>query len=71
MNTPAHYLVTTPALTFTWIGTAEPDGAFVWLCTPDGRRVLRAPKAYVRESTLEETAARIVADRRAVRAALN
>ncbi len=67
----AHYLVQTTVLCFTFIGQAQPDGAHDWLCTPDGRRMLRVPREHVHPSTLEETAARLVADRRAALASRN
>jgi hypothetical protein len=66
-----HFLVTTPKVRFTFIGTAEPDGGHVWLCGPDGRRLFRVPQDAVRECTPEETAQRIVQDRRAACAGRN
>lgn len=60
-----HYLVETPAMCFTFVGQAEPDGEFIWLCALNGKRLLRVPREQVRESSPEETAHRIVEDRRA------
>lgn len=71
MNSARCFLIESPQARFTWIGTAEPDGAHYWLCTPGGNRVLRVPAEFVRESTLEETAQRIEQDRRAKLAGRN
>ena len=50
MKAPEYYLVETPALSFTFIGRAQPDGAHVWLCAPNGNRILRLPREQVRPS---------------------
>ena len=57
-----HFLVSTPEISFTFIGGAIREGRHVWLCTPTGKRVLRVPRKQVRQVTAEETARRIVAD---------
>ena len=70
---PKHYHVQTSEGSFTWIGgeTQPADNGHVWLCTPGGERVLRVPAECVRESNREETARRIIEDRRASKAPLN
>jgi hypothetical protein len=65
MNSTRCFFVESPQASFTWLGQAEPDGAHYWLCTPGGKRVLRVPKEFVRDSNAEETAAAIVRERRA------
>lgn len=68
----SHYLIETPEVCLSWIGgPAQPDGDHVWLVTPDGKRVLRVPRSYVTQTTPEETALRILADRRALTAERN
>ena len=70
---PKHYHVQTPKGSFTWIGgRIEPaSNGDVWLTKPGGERVLRVPRRYVKETTREETARRIVEDRRASKAPMN
>jgi hypothetical protein len=70
--TPQHYHVQTPdGLSMTFIGgDLLPAGdGHVWLTTPGGNKpVLRVRRQHVRKSSPEETAARLLADARAVRA---
>jgi len=68
-----YYLVQTPDVSFSWIGgEAKPAGAgMVWLCKPDGEPVLKVPENCVRRSTREETAQRILNDRRVSKAPMN
>jgi hypothetical protein len=69
--TPHYFLVETPEVTFTFIGSVQHDPlapGLVWLCAPGGRPLLQCPEKYVSESTPEQTAQRIMADRRASRA---
>ncbi|MBI4662161.1 MAG: hypothetical protein HY735_25355 [Verrucomicrobia bacterium] len=70
---PKHFHVQTPEGSFTWIGgSIEPAGnGDVWLCNPGGERVLKASAKCVRESSREETARRILEDRRAAKAPMN
>ena len=61
-----YYHVETPQTSMTWIGgSIEPAGVGgdVWLCSPTGRRILRVPGRYVKETTRQETARRIVEGR--------
>jgi hypothetical protein len=74
MSTPQYYLVETPEVSFTFIGTVQHDPlapGLVWLCTPDGQQLLQCPAGYVTESTREQAAERIMADLRAHRARRN
>ena len=70
---PKHFHVQIPEGSFTWIGgSLEPaSNGDVWLCNPGGERVLKVPGRYVKETTQEETARRIVEDRRGSKAPLN
>jgi hypothetical protein len=72
--TANYFLVETPEVTFTFIGSVQHDEltpGLVWLCTPGGQRLLQCPAKCVSESTREQTAERIMDDRRASRAPLN
>lgn len=67
MSTALFYLVQTPEVSLTWIGgplkPAEPG--HVWLTNPSGKPVLKVPAASVTPSSKEETAQRILDDKRA------
>ena len=70
MITANYYLIETPEVTFTFIGSVQNDPLApgkVWLCAPGGRPLLQCPAKHVTASTLEQTAERIMADARAVR----
>ncbi len=73
MNTALFYLVQTPEVSLTWIGgpllPAEPG--HVWLTNPSGKPVLKVPKDYVQQTTKEQTAQRIINDKRAAKAKYN
>lgn len=63
-----YYFIETPAGDFTFIGGQlqfDNDPNFVWLSSPPGKRLIRLPRQCVRESSIEETAARLVADAKA------
>jgi len=72
-----HFLVTIPeaGLALTWIGgglkLSKTPGGKVWLTAPSGRPVLEVDGRHVQPSTPEETAKRILEDRRASKAPLN
>ena len=72
MNTANYYLIETPEVTLTFIGSVQDDplapGSRL-LCAPGGRRLFQCPAKYVTVSTQEQTAQRIMADARAIRAA--
>ena len=46
-------------------GKAQTDGDFVSLHAPNGQQTFRLPKAQVTETTREEIARRIIADKQA------
>jgi hypothetical protein len=76
MKHPFHFLVSIPeaGLSLTWIGGGlkpSKSPGKLWLTTPDGRPVLEVDKRHVQPSTLEQTAQRIIEDRRAAKARLN
>jgi hypothetical protein len=71
MSTPNYYLIETPEVTFTFIGSVQDDPlapGLVWLCAPGGRPLFQCPAKWVSESTREQTAQRILADAKAIRA---
>jgi len=76
MKHPFHFLVSLPetGLAMTWIGgelKASRTPGRVWLTSPDGRPVLEVERRHVQPSTPEQTAERIIQDRRAPKAPLN
>jgi hypothetical protein len=76
MKHPFHFLVSIPeaGLALTWIGgepRASKSAGKVWLTSPDGRPVLEVERRHVQPSTPEQTAERIIQDRRAPKAPLN
>jgi hypothetical protein len=76
MKTPFYFYVELPepGISMTWIGGAlipsEKRGR-VWLTTPAGEPVLEVEAEYVHASSMQETAARIIADRAAAKIGLN
>jgi hypothetical protein len=70
-KTLSYFLIETPEVTLTFIGSVQHDPlapGMVWLCAPGGRRLIQCPGKWVAESTREQTAQRILADARAIRA---
>ena len=71
-----YFLVELPetGMALTWIGgglkaSQKPNHA--WLTTPSGEPVLEVPRAQIHPSTPEDTAKRILAERRLAKAPLN
>lgn len=76
MKTIFYFIVELPetGLALTWIGGGlKPSKrpGHVWLTTPGGDPVLEVPAAQVHPSTPEDTARRILAERRLAQAPLN
>jgi hypothetical protein len=59
-----HYIIETPEVSMTFIGTIEPDGDYAWMCNPRGDRILRVESKYVRKTSPQETADKMFADAR-------
>jgi hypothetical protein len=73
MSTALFYLVQTPEVSMTWIGgeLIPADNGHVWLTNPSGKPVFKVPSTYVKPSTKEEAAQRILDDKRAAKAKYN
>lgn len=63
------YLITTPDITATFIGSIQPSlrPGFVWICTPSGKPIFEVEESCVKESTEKEFADRLMADKRAAK----
>jgi hypothetical protein len=66
-----YYRVETSGVTFTFIGgcAERPEGGKVWLCRPDGKRLLECPAGCVTEISRETAAAQLATAAKASAAA--